>query len=353
MTKCNLILTDLMKTGNHIAIEQFLKHNTLDEEFTYLSDYYTLDGIDLEKYHRKFAIIDHRMDNHALWQSKSYWDDIEKRMNKLKQKGFVFILAYPWETHSNMSWYKQYDPYIKNSRCIKWSGMDNWFWSMMYDRYKNNKFNFDHSQKKFDFFYLNKVEREHRKKLFDLIEKNNLLDNSLFSFIKRDIRLDQKYELPWVDAKNYPLYGYDRDIFELPYNHSTVNIVSESTVLKNEIFVTEKIWKPILAGQIFVVHSWPYYLKHLKKLGFKTFGDYFDESYDECEDNDQRMQKIVDLCRQLKKQDPLELYNCTNDIRKHNAKHFFNREWLSKSVNKTVLNFLEFFDSCEIFSAET
>jgi len=352
MTKRNLILTDLMKTGNHLAIEKFFSHNSLPEKFDYVSDFYTLDGMDLTNYDRKFAIIDHRMDNHALWHSNTYWQDLQSRLTYLKEKNFVFILAYPWETHSNMSWYKQYDRYLEDVKTIKWSGMDNWFWVMMYDRYIGHTFKFDHKIKKFDFFYLNKVEREHRKKLFDLFVEKNLLDNSLFSFINRDIRLKPEYELPWVDAKNYPLYGHDRDIFEPPYNHTAINIVSESTV-EGKVFITEKIWKPILAQQIFVVHAWPGYLEHLKTLGFKTYGNYFDESYDECKDQKERVRKIVKLCQHLKTIDYNTLYQNTQEVREHNAKHFFSTEHLSRSVNKTILNFLEFFDSSEIFSAES
>ena len=34
-----------------------------------------------------------------------------------------------------------------------------------------------------------------------------------------------------------------------------------------------------------IILGQPYTLKHLRKLGFKTFPDMFDESYDEIEDD--------------------------------------------------------------------
>ena len=87
MVEHNLILTDLMKTGNHIALENFWRHNNLpNQQFDYISDYYTISGINTENYKRKFAIIDHRMDNHGLWKSKTYWEDLKNRINELKKK---------------------------------------------------------------------------------------------------------------------------------------------------------------------------------------------------------------------------------------------------------------------------
>lgn len=45
-------------------------------------------------------------------------------------------------------------------------------------------------------------------------------------------------------------------------------------------FITEKTVKPIAAGMPFVIISCVKFLYHLRKLGFKTFHPYIDESYD-------------------------------------------------------------------------
>ena len=122
--------------------------------------------------------------------------------------------------------------------------------------------------------------------------------------------------------------GHDQEIYELPYSHSAYNIVSE-TLINEEIFITEKIWKPIIAQQMFVVHGRQHYLKNLRELGFKTFDGIIDESYDEESDPEKRINKIVDLCRWLKSQDWKVLYEKTKDIRAHNAQHFFNKKELT------------------------
>ena len=141
----------------------------------------------------------------------------------------------------------------------------------------------------------------------------------------------------------------DQDIYEKPYNYSAYNVVSE-THDSGDTFITEKIWKPILMQQIFVVHGKQHYLKDLRDLGFHTFNNTFDESYDTEEDPNKRIDKIVDLCRWLKEQDPQRLYSVTENIRKHNASHFFNESALKKTVNETVLGLLEFFDSSQVSS---
>ena len=54
----NFILTDVMKTGYPMELEQFIAmHSMEDQTFDYTGQYYDLHQIDLNKYDRKFAII--------------------------------------------------------------------------------------------------------------------------------------------------------------------------------------------------------------------------------------------------------------------------------------------------------
>lgn len=52
-----------------------------------------------------------------------------------------------------------------------------------------------------------------------------------------------------------------------------------------KIFITEKIFKPIIARRPFIVAANANYLRGLKELGFKTFGHWWDESYDSIDLN--------------------------------------------------------------------
>ena len=43
--------------------------------------------------------------------------------------------------------------------------------------------------------------------------------------------------------------------------------------------------------------------RRLREIGFKTFGNYFDESYDLEQDPEKRINKIVSLCKDLEEQE--------------------------------------------------
>ena len=233
---------------------------------------------------------------------------------------------------------------------IKWSGGVSWFWSHMYHKHKDTTFDFDHNKKNYDFLYLNKGHREHRAKLFNKLSSTDFLQKSLYSFWP-DKKLAKMYELPW--AQDYPFYGMDQDIYEKPYNETAFNIVSESNDNDTDVFMTEKIWKPIIAQQIFVVHGNHLYLQKLREMGFKTFGHYFDESYDLEKDTIKKIDAICKLCKDLMNKNWKDLYLQTIKLRQHNHDVFFNKERLSEQVNKTINLFLEFADSGQITSTES
>lgn len=58
-------------------------------------------------------------------------------------------------------------------------------------------------------------------------------------------------------------------------------------------FPTEKTYKAIACARPFIAVSTPYFLESLKRLGFKTFSPWIDESYDREPDNSQRMRLII------------------------------------------------------------
>ena len=169
-----------------------------------------------------------------------------------------------------------------------------------------------------------------------------MLENSLYTKWP-NVKLPKEYELPWV--QDYPSMGMDQDLYAKPYNDSKYSIISETNDNNNEIFMTEKIWKPIIAQQIFVLHGNYLYLQKLREMGFKTFSKYFDESYDLEIDRSKRIEKITATCLQLQKQNWKDLYLQTQALRQHNFDTFFNKEKLSEQINKTINLFLEFADS--------
>ena len=372
----NFILTDVMKTGNTTDLTQFIAMNTMnDQVFDTASEYYTLHNYDLDSYDRKFAVIDVRTDNIRFSHNDYFNSELKKRCDLLKSQGFVFICATPWESIHNIENTTSFNPDIGRQDSIyfpkfeiehiKWSAGTSWFWFYMYKKHKDNTFKFSHDHngsywhKKHDFLYLNKAPRKHRVNLYNKLKDADVLDNSIYSFTMLDepIRLEKKYELPGVDPKDYPRFGKDQDMYELPYIDTVCSIVSETNDNDYEVFMTEKIWKAIIAQHVFVVHGNHLYLQRLRGMGFKTFGNYFDEGYDLEQDPDKKIDKIVALIKDLKSKCDdgsiaergnkkwQDIYLQTKALRQHNYDTMFNKEKLSLEINKTLDLFLEFADS--------
>jgi hypothetical protein len=142
----------------------------------------------------------------------------------------------------------------------------------------------------------------------------------------------------------------DQDIFEKPYNDTACSIVSETNDNDHEVFMTEKIWKPIIAQQFFVVHGNYLYLQKLKEMGFKTFNNYFEEAYDLDRDPSMRIDTIVDVCSRLRDALWPDMYLRSQSLRQYNFDTFFNKEKLSTEINNTLNLFLEFADSSQVSS---
>ena len=345
----NFILTDLMKTGENALYEQFINmHSLKDQTFDFTSEYYMLQHYDLDSYDRKFAVIDRsKIGEQHPSHSTEYRQELERRRTLLHSQGFTFILATPWESQANIDEMTLYPKHSASQRQIIWSGGVSWFWFYMYNKHKDNKFNFDHSNKKYDFLYLNKQPRAHRVKLYNKLFDNGILENSLHTNWP-DRKLPAEYELPW--AQDYPQYGMDQDIYERPYNDTACSIVSETNDNNSGIFMTEKIWKPIIAQQLFVVHGNHLYLQKLREMGFRTFNNYFEEAYDLDRDPDIRINTIVDVCDRLRDAPWQDIYLQSKALRQNNYDKFFHKENLSNEINKTLNLFLEFADTRQVSS---
>ena len=339
----NFILTDIMKTGYHQDLENFISmHSMANQTFDTVGQYYDLHLYDLDSYDRKFAILDYRIDMVTMDKNPEFRAELKRRCDLLHSQGFVFIKATPWESLENINSEEQY-PKIELPH-IKWTAGVSWFWFLMYWKHHGKSFAFDHTSKKWEYLYLNKLPREHRKRLYTAM--SDLLEGSLYTNWQFNLKLPLEYELPW--AQQYPPRGLDQEIFEKPYNDSKYSLVSETNDNNNDIFMTEKIWKPIMAQHVFVVHGNHLYLQKLREMGFKTFGHLIDESYDLESDPDKRIAKIVSACKELRNKNWQDIYLQTQDLRKHNHDTFYDKAKLSIQINKTLELFLEFADSGQV-----
>lgn len=67
------------------------------------------------------------------------------------------------------------------------------------------------------------------------------------------------------------------------YNRFAIEIVCETYCRGDTFFPTEKTIRPISQRKPFLVYGPRYFLRRLRDMGFLTFGDAWDESYDDLE----------------------------------------------------------------------
>ena len=85
-----------------------------------------------------------------------------------------------------------------------------------------------------------------------------------------------------------------------PYYQKTFcSIVYEAFWDEGVVFPTEKLNKCLLTGHPFIIVSTPRYLANIKKIGFKTFDKWWDESYDVEVNNDNRFKKLQNLALEI------------------------------------------------------
>ena len=86
------------------------------------------------------------------------------------------------------------------------------------------------------------------------------------------------------------------------YNRFQIEIVAETYCLGDTFFPTEKTVRPIMAAKPMLIYGPRKFLVRLRNLGFETWSDLWDESYDELEGLE-RWQTIKTVMHDLIEQD--------------------------------------------------
>lgn len=111
------------------------------------------------------------------------------------------------------------------------------------------------------------------------------------------------------------------------YNDSYYSIVAE-TIVGNELnFFTEKIAKPLLSQRPFIVFAGQHYLSNLRKIGFQTFHDIIDESYDSEPNLQLRFHKAWQQVLFLLEQDADQVMEHCKQRLQHNQSLLLNTDW--------------------------
>jgi hypothetical protein len=201
------------------------------------------------------------------------------------------------------------------------------------------------------FLYLNGRDKPHRRALYKALFDRRIINKCYASYVLRNglqnpesgyefcdtssqrnshFNFWATFESQYLDVDKDTLANNDR-FLDLKYVYNTyINIVTESwfnDVHPHYNFLTEKTFKPILWCQPFIILGNSGSLRQLRKLGFKTFSDFIDESYDEIPDSKERMQAVINEIHRLSTL-PLsvlhEKYNALFPVIRHNFGLMYN-----------------------------
>lgn len=125
-----------------------------------------------------------------------------------------------------------------------------------------------------------------------------------------------------------------------PYIDTYFSLVTETIFDYPYSFRTEKIWKPIAMGHPWIVAANQGYYRDLRNLGFQTFDPIIDESFDQIEDNQKRIDRIIDVVKDLCGQDLDHFVKECYTICKYNQKQF--AEISGKTRKEFPKRFLQF-----------
>jgi len=218
---------------------------------------------------------------------------------------------------------------------------------------------FHRTHKPYQFLFLNGRTRPHRKFLWHRLREQGLLDRALWTMMEgrgsgtailqlpregHDIMADvtpiqtlpAEYEVARyrraeaVQPRNNTDY-VKFDVFNnqwgeiyleiAPYRDSYFSLVTETVLEYPWSFFTEKIAKPLAIGHPWIAATNRGFYRDLRNLGFRTFNHVIDESFDEIDHDQTRMERIVAVIQDLCQQSPVEFLSACEDVCKYNQQH--------------------------------
>lgn len=228
---------------------------------------------------------------------------------QLRECGYCVVVDNLWETAIGKTDYY----YIENPNWF-WYNESLWWQSLGYMNYTPNR--------NFNYRALMPIRKQNRVREHILKVLSNELDSILWSY---------------GDSKKLPnditdLESGQRFFNPMWYDSCWSSLVVETD--QNNLFITEKTFKPIGFYHPFQIISAPGILKQLKHLGFETFENLFDESYDNNDNLDDRLHKIINNLQSIE----LNSYDqLTKQKLQHNHARFFNKQLIRQRVVEEII----------------
>lgn len=197
--------------------------------------------------------------------------------------------------------------------------------------------------KKYKISCLMGTEWNHRKLMYLALSKQSWFDSMVFSYGNREYYDDWKNTLskneqtefnkllrPCQYLVNDSSHEIDLTIQHPAYADSWINLIVETSVDSSAPILSEKTFKPIASGQLFVTFSAPGSIEYLRSQGYDVFDDIIDHNYDNEQDVRKRRDMIISELNQLVQ---LDLNSIGSDLE---SRFKTNRNILVKSIQRNT-----------------
>ena len=209
-------------------------------------------------------------------------------------------------------------------------------------------------QKPWKYLFLNGRHRPHRADLIRKLGARGLLNNSLWTNLDSGNgpvkTLPKEYEVSRYQNNTVTDHYVKFELFNnewgeiylepKPYINTYFSLVSETVFDIPYSFRTEKIWKPIVMGHPWIAAANAGFYRDMRNLGFQTYSHIIDESFDTIENNQDRLDRIVTIVKDLCSQDLAAFLNECYNTSKYNQHH--HREMAAKVRNEFPERFFQF-----------
>lgn len=206
----------------------------------------------------------------------------------------------------------------------------------------NLNYNFFDNDKKYKVSCLNGTPWNHRKLTYLQLSKKDYFKDIVFTFNQRsDYKvLDHEEQLTNSELLEFEKLaatvsfvasdvdaGIDMSLNHPAYQSTLINLVTETTTNIATPFLSEKTFKPIVAGQLFILISAPGAIEFLRSIGIDTFDDIIDHSYDNVIDLRERITLALNQVDQVMQLDHNKLYSKIKSRLLKNSNYFRSQEF--------------------------
>jgi len=253
-----------------------------------------------------------------------------KLYSNFKDRGFRIVIDNLWELKN---YHHRTYPDAVNALVLH---NVNWFWYNESIWYLYQQLNTYQPNRSYQYKALMpmRLHRPHRTMLYNYMMP--YLDDFVWSYVAEGHQLPNDQDLSdWENQRYFNPSWYDSTCFSL---------VAETQVEPTPdqpVFITEKTFKPIAFKHPFMILGNNGTLAHLHSLGFETYENLFDESYDN-QNLEEKLKTITANVQVFVKQPYDQL---TLDKIQHNHNRFFDSELVEQRlVNEIILPIVEYAD---------